>query len=83
MKWSVLRLFFISALLLNGAVDHVESLEPVSTAVAVGTALIGTGFLASYDLVKCKLYECCNSNWVTTNVTGIFTTFSKIKQLLV
>ena len=49
-----------------------EALEPITTGVAVGTAIVSSAIFASYDVVKCQLYECCDASWIQPNFTGIF-----------
>ncbi len=48
-----------------------EALEPITTGVAVATAVIGSVLFAGYDQVSCRYYECCNSLWVKPNTTGL------------
>ncbi len=51
--------------------SQVAALEPVSTGVAVTTALASSFLLASYDTLKCQFYECCDAGWVKPNITGL------------
>ena len=52
-------------------IQQVEALEPVSTTVAVVTALAGSAFFAGYDIVKCQFNECCDAYWFKPNITGL------------
>lgn len=57
-------LFLISYLTLGICI------EPVTTiAAALGAISISVGY-AGYDLIKCKRYECCDTNWINLNYLG-------------
>ena len=59
-------------LILDDNFDNVETLEPVTTSVAVGTAIVSSVFLAGYTTLKCQFYECCGDPWVKPNMTGMY-----------
>ncbi|XP_064608329.1 torsin-1A-like isoform X2 [Liolophura sinensis] len=50
---------------------HISScFDPISlgagAAIGVGSAVIG-----GWTFVQCRIFECCNSRWVNTNMTGL------------
>ncbi|XP_013421097.1 torsin-1A-like [Lingula anatina] len=51
----------------------VETLEPVTSGIAVVTALAASGLFAGYELLKCRMYECCDDRWLIANLTGMKT----------
>ncbi|XP_068608993.1 torsin family 1 [Brachionichthys hirsutus] len=48
-----------------------EAIEPISTSIAVGMAAALTGFLASYQNILYYFNECCRSEWISFNRTGL------------
>ena len=60
-----LVLIFICILTAN-----VSAIEPITTGIAVGAAVTMSAILAGYDTVKCTMYECCDQQWTSPNLTG-------------
>ena len=56
-------------LLLHAGPDMVLTFEPVSTAAAVGGAVVSVA-LAGFKLLHCRFEECCDDRWITANITG-------------
>ena len=71
-KLAVFKGLLFALLIIDDNFNHVETLEPLSTTVAVGTALLGSALFAGYDKLKCRVFECCDDPWLTTNITGRF-----------
>jgi len=62
MRLIILRIVFISFI----QVGFVKSLEPFSIA-ALG------GFIAAgYQMLSCSFTECCNHNFITANISGMY-----------
>ena len=68
MNFSNLKVFMLVLLLFSGITVH--AFEPVTTGLSVGIALVSTAFMAGFDLIKCQVYECCNDDWISPNMTG-------------
>ncbi|XP_016325724.1 torsin-1A-like isoform X1 [Sinocyclocheilus anshuiensis] len=47
------------------------AIEPISTSIAVGMAVALTGFLAHYQNVLYYFQECCRTEWISCNKTGL------------
>lgn len=58
-------------LLLVVYVAQVISLEPISLSVMGGAAAVGSLFAGGYKYIKCSAIECCDSYWITKNITRI------------
>ncbi len=69
-KSYLLKLIACGFLITAVGFDEAETLEPVTTTVAVGTAILGSAIFASYDYVKNKYFEGCQEPWVEANITG-------------
>ena len=65
------QLLLLIILVAHHQLREVETLEPVSTTIAVGTAILGSAAIASYDTVKCYFKECCDESWIMPNFTGL------------
>lgn len=48
-----------------------DTMEPISTSIAVGVAAALTGFLASYPNIFFLFHESCRTEWVSFNQTGL------------
>ena len=57
-------------LLLTGWIQLVLCIEPLSGFYALGAALTSTG-IASYNVILCRFYECCDDRWIVNNLTGM------------
>ncbi len=62
---------FLVVLTFHSVIPRGETLEPISTGVAIVTAVAGSAFFAGYDVLKCRFYECCDQRWVKPNITGL------------
>ena len=71
--------FFCS--LVFGAIPVVQTVEPLSGAYALGAAIMSLG-LASYNVVMCRFYECCNDKWIVNNVTGLQSPITALTYIL-
>ena len=65
------RNWFIIAFMFVFLLPQVRPLEPVTTTLAVATTIASSALFAGYDTVKCQFYECCNSDWIKPNITGL------------
>ena len=65
--------FFIFIFVTFTYLRHASAIEPISTGIAVGAAICSSLFYASYDMLKCKIYECCEDPWIKHNFTGLET----------
>lgn len=61
-------------LLAGQTFNPVETLEPITTGVAVTGAVFGSLVIGTWDVIKCKLKECCQEPWVKANITGLAVT---------
>ncbi|XP_076467526.1 torsin-1A-like [Babylonia areolata] len=55
-----------------GSIQIVENVEPLSGVYALGAAITALG-MASYNIVMCQFYECCDKKWITNNATALYT----------
>lgn len=60
-KLLISKSVFFLVLILTHALDDADGLEPVTTGIAMGVALVSSAIFAGYDTIKCKMYECCNT----------------------
>ncbi|KAK7096990.1 torsin-1A-like isoform X2 [Littorina saxatilis] len=51
-------------------VPGVLCLAPIPGIYAVGAAVTSFG-IASFNLVFCRFYECCDDRWIVNNITGL------------
>ncbi len=71
------RLLALAWLILDNQAEHVESLEPITSSIAVAVASLSTAIFFGYEAVKCKTTECCTDAWINPNFTGA-STFLKV-----
>ncbi|KAL8570279.1 hypothetical protein ACOMHN_011301 [Nucella lapillus] len=51
--------------------------DPFSGSVTVlGSAVLSLG-IASYNVILCRLYECCDKQWIINNTTALYTALDK------
>ena len=73
MELNILKVVLIT---LSVATHHqflqqVSAVEPITTGLAVGTAVTVSALLAGYDFIKCQQWECCNDIWIKPNISGM------------
>ena len=69
-KLKPLNKLYVIGLLLLVVNRSAEGFEPISTIFAVGTATAVSFLIGGYDLIACKIKECCNDKWISNNFTG-------------
>lgn len=65
-----LRHHHLHLLLLLLCCSSTETIEPISTSIAVGVAAALTGYLARYQNIFHYFQECCRPEWISFNKTG-------------
>ncbi|CAK6963642.1 torsin-1A-like isoform X1 [Scomber scombrus] len=66
-----LRHYHHHLLLLLLCCSFTETIEPISTSIAVGVAAALTGFLARYQNIFHYFQECCRPEWISFNKTAL------------
>ena len=67
------RLLALAWLILDNQAEHVESIEPITSTIAVAVASLSTALFFGYEKIKCKTTECCTDAWINPNFTGAST----------
>ena len=70
MKFSFMHFLIVFVFFVSIPSDNVESIEPITTGVAVSTAVFMSALFASYDKLKSHFFEVCDENWLVPNITG-------------
>ncbi|XP_065099857.1 torsin family 1 isoform X1 [Paramisgurnus dabryanus] len=66
-----LRCWLLFVVCIPWSLSVTEGVEPISTSIAVGMASAVTWFLVSYQNMFYSFSECCKSDWISYNKTGL------------
>jgi len=72
-KINVLRIIFVSTLVIAQHFDEAESIEPITTGLAVGTAMLGSLMISFYPKLKSHFFEVCDDQWINPRMVDLQT----------
>lgn len=75
-KYKPFKAIIVVALCLLLSSRLANAFDPITTAFSMVAAGAASFILGGFDIVACKLRECCNDQWIPQNISGWINAFS-------
>jgi len=67
----MLRIVFVSLCVMAQCFEDTEAIEPVTTGLAVGTAMLGSLAISYYPKLKSHFFEVCDDRWINPQMADL------------